>query len=114
MQAGTVPAISSNDTRNTGDALMGRLFYSFDKKIYAYSIRQTDGYSAFGVSNPHATFPSVALGWVFSEEPFFKFPAMDFGKLRVSWGQNGNRDIGMYAALAENENGRVHLSDPEW
>lgn len=120
MQAGTVPAISSNDTRNTGDALMGRLFYSFDKKYMLTASVRRDGYSAFGVSNPHATFPSVALGWVFSEEPFFKFPAMDFGKLRVSWGQNGNRDIGMYAALAEMKtdqyiyqtlNGNIDLSN---
>lgn len=120
MEAGTVPAIFTNDTRNTGDALMGRLFYSFDKKYMLTASVRRDGYSAFGVSNPRATFPSVALGWVFTEEPFFKFPAMDFGKLRFSWGKNGNRDIGMYAALSEmktdqyiyqNLNGNVDLAN---
>lgn len=101
MQSGTAPAISTDDTRNTGDALMGRIFYSFDKKYMLTASIRRDGYSAFGMSNPRATFPSVALGWVFTEEPFFKLPAMDFGKLRASWGKNGNRDIGMYAALSE-------------
>lgn len=101
MQSGTAPVITSEDTRNTGDAYMARLFYSYDKKYMLTSSVRRDGYSAFGMSNPRATFPSVALGWVFTEEPFFKFPAMDFGKLRLSWGKNGNRDIGMYAALSE-------------
>lgn len=101
MQSGTAPAITTEDTRNTGDAYMARLFYSFNKKYMLTSSVRRDGYSAFGMSNPRATFPSVALGWVFTEEPFFKLPAMDFGKLRVSWGKNGNRDIGMYAALSE-------------
>ena len=26
---------------------------------------------------------------------------LSYGKLRFSWGENGNRDIGIYAALAE-------------
>ena len=120
MQAGTVPAITTNDTRNTGDALMARAFYSYDKKYMLTASVRRDGYSAFGVSNPRATFPSVALGWVFSEEPFFKFPAMDFGKFRLSWGKNGNRDVGMYAALSEmktnqyiyqSANGNINLAN---
>lgn len=93
-------SISSNDYRSTGDALMARLFYSFDDKYMLTSSVRRDGYSAFGRSNPRATFPSVAVGWVFSEESFFKFPGMNFGKLRLSWGKNGNRDIERYQALS--------------
>lgn len=111
MQSGTAPAITSNDTRNTGDAYMARLFYSFNKKYMLTSSVRRDGYSAFGMANPRATFPSVALGWVFTEESFFNFPAMDFGKLRVSWGKNGNRDIGMYAALSEMGSGMYIYQD---
>lgn len=121
MQSGTAPNTITYDTRNTGDALMGRLFYSYDKKYMVTASVRRDGYSAFGMSNPRATFPSVALGWVFTEEPFFKFPAMDFGKLRLSWGKNGNRDIvvldeekrnrGMYAALSEMGTGMYIYQD---
>ena len=100
--AGTVPVVSSNDTYKTGDALMGRLFYSYkDKYMLTASVRR-DGYSAFGQLNPRATFPAVALGWVFTSEDFMESASswLNYGKLRLSWGQNGNRDIGQYDALA--------------
>ena len=92
--------ISSNDYHATADALMGRMFYSFNKKYMLTGTVRRDGYSAFGQRNPRATFPSFALGWVFTEESFINIPAMNFGKIRYSWGQNGNRAIGMYDALS--------------
>jgi TonB-linked SusC/RagA family outer membrane protein len=119
--AGTVPVNSSNDTYSTGDALMGRLFYSFKNKYMITASVRRDGYSAFGQENPRATFPAVALAWVFSSEKFFE-PISDwfsYGKLRLSWGQNGNRDIGQYVALSSlnssltpyiDENGTVYVT----
>ena len=93
-------SFSSNDTHSTGDALLGRLFYSYDDKYMAtYTIRR-DGYSAFGTSNPRATFMSAALAWTFTEEDFFKWDVMSYGKLRASWGSNGNRGVGIYDALS--------------
>lgn len=112
--AGTVPVVSSNDTYKTGDALMGRLFYSFkDKYMLTASVRR-DGYSAFGQMNPRATFPAVALGWVFTSEKFMEKTSdwLDYGKLRFSWGQNGNRDIGQYEALAQLNSGAYTYVDP--
>lgn len=101
MGSGTVPTMSSGDTYWTGDAMMFRLFYSFRDKYMMTATVRRDGYSAFGQRNPHATFPSMAVGWVFSEESFMKnIPWLNFGKLRFSWGANGNRDIGVYQALA--------------
>ena len=56
MQAGTVPLNESNDTYRTGDALMGRLFYSlYDRYMVTASVRR-DGFSAFGQKNPRAVF----------------------------------------------------------
>ena len=67
------------------------------------SVRR-DGYSAFGMyESACCTFPAVALGWVFTSEKFMEPTTSDwlnYGKLRFSWGQNGNRDIGQYEALA--------------
>ncbi|MCS2891927.1 TonB-dependent receptor [Parabacteroides faecis] len=100
--SGTVPEVSSNDTYKTGDALMGRLFYSFkDRYMLTASVRR-DGYSAFGQMNPRAVFPAVALGWVFSSEKFMEPTKnwLNYAKLRLSWGENGNRDIGQYDALS--------------
>jgi len=92
--------ISSNDTHSTGDALMARLFYSYNNRYLATLSVRRDGYSAFGNNNKRATFPSVALGWVFTNEKFFHWEPMSTGKLRLSWGKNGNRNIGIYQALS--------------
>ncbi|MCY4779376.1 SusC/RagA family TonB-linked outer membrane protein [Sphingobacterium sp. UT-1RO-CII-1] len=102
LQSASTNTISSNDTYKTADALMGRLFYSYDDRyMFTGSVRK-DGYSAFGKLNPRSVFTSVALGWVFSEEAFFNNDSfLNYGKLRLSWGENGNREIGQYAALAQ-------------
>lgn len=93
--------ISSSDQYETADALMGRAFYSFKNKyMLTLSVRQ-DGYSAFGLRHPRGLFPSVALGWVFTDENFLKNNILTYGKLRVSWGENGNREVGRYVALAD-------------
>ena len=93
--------MTTNDTHISADALMGRLFYSYDNRYLITATVRRDGYSAFGTNNPHATFPSVALGWNFVNEKFWKWRWMDSGKLRLSWGKNGNRSIGEYVALAD-------------
>jgi TonB-linked SusC/RagA family outer membrane protein len=100
LQFATRQILSNDDNYSTGDALMGRLNYGFkDKYLLTLSVRR-DGYSAFGQGNPRATFPAGAIAWKISEEKFFNIPAIDVAKLRLSWGANGNREIGRYAALA--------------
>lgn len=104
IEFGTVPNVGSNDIYRTGAAMMARLHYSFaDRYLITATVRR-DGYSAFGQENPWATFPSVALGWGFTEEPFFKnlnVNWLDYAKLRLSYGENGNRSVGEYAALMQ-------------
>jgi len=109
--SGTVAEISSEDTYSTGDAYMARLFYSYKSKYLFTGTVRRDGYSAFGMKNPRATFPSLALGWLFSEENFAKVPWLNYGKLRLSWGANGNRDIGIYDALSSLTNGMISYVD---
>lgn len=100
LQFGDAPEINNDDFRSTGDALMARINYTLkDKYLFTASARR-DGYSAFGLKNPRAFFPSMAVGWVISEESFFKGEFIDRMKLRGSWGANGNRNIGIYSALA--------------
>ncbi|WP_299362885.1 TonB-dependent receptor [uncultured Parabacteroides sp.] len=101
LKVGAAPTIVNEDTYATGTALMGRLNYTLlNRYLLTLSIRR-DGYSAFGVNNPYATFPSGAFAWNLSEEPFFHINWIDNLKLRVSYGLNGNRDIGIYDALAQ-------------
>lgn len=97
---GTNPKISSNDETDTREAMLARLNYVYDSRYYFTAAVRRDGYSAFGQNNPHATFPTMALGWRISEESFFNTTWVDNLKLRVSWGANGNSAIGRYDALA--------------
>lgn len=91
----------SEDTHETADGLLARLFYSYDDRYMLTASVRRDGYSAFGASNPYATFPSVALGWMFTNESFFNWEPMSTGKLRLSWGKNGNRSLAdPYISLA--------------
>jgi TonB-linked SusC/RagA family outer membrane protein len=94
---------SSEDTHQTADALLARLFYAYDDRYMLTTSIRRDGYSAFGQSNPYATFPSVAVAWTFTNEKFFEkwSNIMNYGKLRVSYGENGNRSLANpYLALA--------------
>ena len=93
---------STDDRHETADALLARAQYTYDDRYLLTTSVRRDGYSAFGQNNPHATFPSVALGWVFTNEKFWKWEdIMDYGKLRLSWGKNGNRSLSdPYIALS--------------
>ncbi len=101
LQFGINPALSTDDTKITGDAMMARVNYTFDDKYLLTASVRRDGFSAFGLNNPRATFPAVALAWKISDESFFNVGGIDQAKVRLSWGVNGNRDIGAYSSLAQ-------------
>lgn len=107
MKTAANKEIDANDTKHTGAALMARLFYSYDNRYMLTASVRRDGFSAFGGSNPWATFPAMAFAWSFTNEKFFKWKPMSSGKLRLSWGKNGNRDIGIYQALSQLYGGTV-------
>ena len=94
---------STTDSHETAAGLLGRLFYSYDDRYMLTTSIRRDGYSAFGSTNPYAWFPSVAVAWTFSNEKFFQKikNVMSSGKLRASYGSNGNRSLAdPYTALA--------------
>jgi TonB-linked SusC/RagA family outer membrane protein len=112
IHSGAVATVSSDDTYQTGDALMGRVFYSLKQRYMLTASVRRDGYSAFGKKNPRAIFPSIALGWAFTEEGFMNSVKwLNYGKLRLSWGENGNREIGQYAALSRMGSGLLPYID---
>ena len=112
MQAGTEDVeISSDDQKSTGDALLARLNYIYKDRYMLTGSYRRDGYSAFGQKHPRASFGSVALGWTVSEENFFNVQWMDMLKLRLSYGTNGNRGVGIYDALANLNTGKFVFID---
>ena len=69
----------------------------FDRYLITATIRR-DGSSRFGASNRYGNFPSLAVGWNVDQENFLKDSKLISGlKVRASWGQLGNQDIGNYS-----------------
>ncbi|GAB2768036.1 TonB-dependent receptor [Rhabdobacter roseus] len=94
-------SFDSDDVKETADGMLARFFYSYDDRYLITTSVRRDGYSAFGSSNPRATFFSAAVAWTFTNETFFDWGPLSTGKLRLSWGQNGNRSLAdPYLALA--------------
>lgn len=75
----------------------GRVNYSYDQRYLIEANVRYDGSSRFGASNRYGTFPSFSAGWRLSNESFMSDVALvqDL-KLRGSWGQLGNSEIGEY------------------
>lgn len=99
-------SFSVYDSHSAAAAYLGRLFYSYnDRYMFTGTIRR-DGYSAFGANNPWATFWSAGFSWMFSEEKFMDFDWLDMGKLRFSYGTNGNRSLSdVYLSLSNLNSG---------
>jgi len=94
LASGTNPTVNSEDKVYTGDALMARLNYTLMDRYNLTLSARRDGYSVFGINAKRATFPAAAFAWTFTEESFMKSVAwLNFGKLRMSYGINGNRDL---------------------
>ncbi|MDY4042780.1 MAG: SusC/RagA family TonB-linked outer membrane protein, partial [Marinifilaceae bacterium] len=86
-----------------------RLEYNFREKYLVSVSFRRDGSSTFGENHRWGTFPSVAAGWSFSEEPFIKNNVgwLSFGKIRASWGRSGMHFDYPYLAL-----GILSVGDP--
>ena len=67
------------------------------KYLFTANMRR-DGSSRFAKENKWGNFPSVSVGWRFSDEKFMKFSKkfLEDGKIRVSYGITGNEAIGNY------------------
>ena len=76
----------------------GRLTYDYSGKYLFTGIVRRDGSSRFGQNNVYGTFPSASVGWVPSKEDFWKKEfAVNFLKIRLSYGVNGHDLLGPFA-----------------
>jgi TonB-linked SusC/RagA family outer membrane protein len=91
---------NTTETRNVLVSYFGRLQYGYaDKYLLSASIRK-DGSSRFGANTRWGLFPSMSLGWRIIEENFMKnFTFLSDLKVRGSWGEAGNYNIGDYSAI---------------
>lgn len=80
-------------------SFLGRVFYSYDSRYMITANFRADASSKF-TKNPWGFFPSVALAWRLSEEPFIRDKEVDWLdniKIRAGFGQVGNDGIGSSA-----------------
>jgi len=90
---------------------MGRLNYNYDSKYFVTATVRRDGFSGFGKNNKFAVFPSVALGWSISNEKFFEPLSSTVSnlKLRMSYGESGNRALPRYSTLAKVDQNNAYV-----
>ena len=71
----------------------GRVDYDFNEKYLVSGTLRRDGSYAFGQNNKFANFFSGSLGWVVTQEDFFKVDFIDYLKIRGSYGITGNENV---------------------
>lgn len=79
-----------------------RLQYDYKNRYLLTATYRRDGSSRFGRDSKWGNFPSVSAGWIISNEDFMTSgnSAIDFLKLRASWGMAGNNQVGSYSSQA--------------
>jgi TonB-dependent starch-binding outer membrane protein SusC len=103
LQSGDASTYRVNSSKSVHklQSLFGRLNYNIDEKYLFTATIRRDGTSRFSEKNKYAFFPSVAIGWRMSEEPFVQnFPALSNLKLRFGYGQMGNEGIGNFETIS--------------
>ncbi|MFO8175542.1 MAG: TonB-dependent receptor [Longimicrobiales bacterium] len=101
LKLGTSAAVTQG-TATWGEyafqSVFGRVNYDFDRTYFISGSFRTDGSSRFGPDKRWGKFWSVGLGWTVTNSEFMNDFAgfFDYLKLRSSYGQVGNADIGTY------------------
>lgn len=101
IDAGTTDRTLWNISGSAADwalaSIISRATYSFKDRYLVEGAMRYDGSSRFRDEIRWGLFPSASVGWILSEENFLKESrAVDFLKVRGSWGQVGNQNVGFY------------------
>lgn len=92
---------SGNEFRSAIASFLGRVNYNYDDRYLLTATLRRDGSSKFSPTNRFGNFPSVALGWNIHNESFITLPSFISDlKMRASYGQLGNANIGDYLYFA--------------
>lgn len=87
--------------------------YVMDNTYLFSATLRADGSSRFGKNNRYGLFPSFSAGWILSHEDFWSIDAVNFAKLRASWGKNGNDRIGDYSFTTVVSSGQNYTFGPD-
>ncbi len=105
-----IPYLSAASTITSGASYLaqysllsaiGRINYSYKSKYLLSCAIRNDGSSRFGPNKKYGSFPSISAGWIVSDEDFLKgINAVNFLKIRASYGITGNNNIGNYTYIS--------------
>ncbi|SDC01997.1 SusC/RagA family TonB-linked outer membrane protein [Pedobacter soli] len=114
-------------------SFFGRFSYDFDKKYLLEVITRLDASSNFATGNRWGLSPNIGIGWVASQEKFFKdanfLKFINFAKLKVNVGTTGDDRVGsrlwqdrfqidvtngyLYGNSNQNSLNRARLANPD-
>ncbi|MBQ7414347.1 MAG: TonB-dependent receptor [Prevotella sp.] len=103
---------SSEEYKHALTSFIGRLNYDYDGKYLLSFILRRDGSSRLTKNIRWGTFPSISVGWRFDKEKFFPIDRniVNMFKIRASYGELGNENIGEYAYQATMRRGYMTYS----
>jgi len=99
LTLGTNQYTTSSANNNSSIYQMARVNYKYNNRYLLTATLRRDGFSGFAKNHKIGYFPSMALGWIISDESFFKVPPINYLKLRIGYGVNGNQPSS-YASLS--------------
>lgn len=96
--AATKSKMESNKYSSALVSAFARVQYKYNNCYLLTATFRADGSSKFGKDNRWGYFPSVAAGWILSEEPFMQSlkPFVTYLKLRASYGLTGSQNLDYY------------------
>jgi TonB-dependent starch-binding outer membrane protein SusC len=102
LELGTNKFVYSDANTSASLYQVARVNYKYSNKYLFTATLRRDGSSSFATNHKTAIFPSAALGWIASEEGFFKniLPVVNYLKVRVGYGSTGN-SVASYSSLAK-------------
>ena len=115
--------VGLSNTVKTNVGYLGRVNYSYNDRYNLTASIRRDGSSVFGDNNKWGVFPAVGVAWIISRENFMeRFESINFLKLKVSWGKNGNQSLNPYGTLSTINTGQSGMhpyyfgnaSEPTW
>ncbi|MFP5039681.1 SusC/RagA family TonB-linked outer membrane protein [Parasediminibacterium sp. JCM 36343] len=102
LNQGTPTFVASYNSLWTLNSFLSRVNYAYKSRYLLTASLRDDGSSKFGASNKWGLFPSGAVAWRFTSEPFMpKNDWLNEGKLRFSYGITGNNRVGDFAPLSQ-------------
>ena len=93
--AGQPVVQSGYDNSTSIFSIFGTANYSYQGKYFATVTVRNDETSRFAQATADATFPSVSGAWLVSSEDWFDSSVFDTFKIRASYGELGNQQIGV-------------------